>query len=185
MHFLDTYFSHLICTGYPEFLKNTKDYIWGHQLIDYYHGVFPGDVQTKKKFLIDVDDLYTVINLGNGHWVALAISLVKRQVDIYDGLISHTKDDVMNAKVAPYAHMIPHLIKKLSGNNRLTDTKYRVRRVQRIPQNLQLGDCGVYAIKYIECLALKADMKLGLSDKNIGNIRRKLAAEVFDEARDK
>lgn len=91
----------------------------------------------------------------------------------------------MNAKVAPYAHMIPHLIKKLSGNNRLTDTKYRVRRVQRIPQNLQLGDCGVYAIKYIECLALKADMKLGLCDKNIGNIRRKLAAEVFDEARDK
>lgn len=91
MHFLDTYFSHLICTGYPEFLKNTKDYIWGHQLIDYYHGVFPGDVQTKKKFLIDVDDLYTVINLGNGHWVALAISLVKRQVDIYDCLISHTE----------------------------------------------------------------------------------------------
>ncbi|VVB11330.1 unnamed protein product [Arabis nemorensis] len=40
--------------------------------------------------------------------------------------------------------------------------------------------CGVYTLKYIECLVLGCKFD-GLSDKIIQDMRLKLAAEIFDE----
>lgn len=56
-----------------------------------------------------------------------------------------------------------------------------ITRCKKIPQNIQSGDCGVYAIKYIECLALDVDMEPGLCDANIESIRKKLATDMFAE----
>ncbi|XP_024014400.1 uncharacterized protein LOC18022518 [Eutrema salsugineum] len=50
-----------------------------------------------------------------------------------------------------------------------------------IPQNIQSGDCGVYCLKYIECHALDFPFPPQLCDKNIRQIREKMAAEIFDE----
>ncbi|XP_024007275.1 uncharacterized protein LOC18012531 [Eutrema salsugineum] len=50
-----------------------------------------------------------------------------------------------------------------------------------IPQNHQSGDCGVYCLKYIECHALDLPFPPQLCDKNMRLIRKKMAAEIFDE----
>uniref|UniRef100_A0A0D3E9U1 Ubiquitin-like protease family profile domain-containing protein n=1 Tax=Brassica oleracea var. oleracea TaxID=109376 RepID=A0A0D3E9U1_BRAOL len=52
---------------------------------------------------------------------------------------------------------------------------------QGIPQMLKTGDCGIYAIKFIECHALGAEFTTSLSDENIMMVREKLAAEIFEE----
>lgn len=48
------------------------------------------------------------------------------------------------------------------------------------PQNEEPGDCGVYALKYIECKAIGCGFE-GLSDQCIPAMRIKLAAEIYDE----
>ncbi|WZZ88793.1 hypothetical protein YC2023_117372 [Brassica napus] len=61
-------------------------------------------------------------------------------------------------------------------------TNEKVRRPrQGIPQMLKTGDCGIYAIKFIECHALGAEFTTSLSDENIKMVREKLAAEIFEE----
>ncbi|VVB02731.1 unnamed protein product [Arabis nemorensis] len=60
-----------------------------------------------------------------------------------------------------------------------TVAQYNIKKCNKVPHNLQSGDCGIYALKYIECLALDFDMQVGLCDSNMKSIRKKLAAEVF------
>ncbi|KAF3503022.1 hypothetical protein F2Q69_00043049 [Brassica cretica] len=60
--------------------------------------------------------------------------------------------------------------------------QYKVRRPrQGILQMLKTGDCGIYAIKFIECHALGAEFTTSLSDENIKMVRENLAAEIFEE----
>ncbi|CAA7030635.1 unnamed protein product [Microthlaspi erraticum] len=49
-----------------------------------------------------------------------------------------------------------------------------------VPQNEQSGDCGVYTLKCIECLALGRSLT-GINDTNVDDIRLKYAAEMMDE----
>ncbi|XP_056841760.1 uncharacterized protein LOC108858502 [Raphanus sativus] len=49
-----------------------------------------------------------------------------------------------------------------------------------VGQNELRGECGVYALKLVECLALGVAFD-GISDENIQGLRMKMAADVFDE----
>ncbi|EFH67288.1 hypothetical protein ARALYDRAFT_890894 [Arabidopsis lyrata subsp. lyrata] len=55
-----------------------------------------------------------------------------------------------------------------------------VKRISNVPENDDAGDCAIYSIKYIECLALRQSFD-GLCDKNMQALRTKLAAKMFDE----
>ena len=43
-----------------------------------------------------------------------------------------------------------------------------------------IGDCGVYSLKFIECLALAVTFD-GISDQNIQGLLVKMAGEILDE----
>ncbi|CAH8262096.1 unnamed protein product [Arabidopsis lyrata] len=60
---------------------------------------------------------------------------------------------------------------------------FSIYRVKTAPQNYQTGDCGVYSVKFIECLAIGISFE-GLCDSVMSGIRLKLAIEVFDEVPD-
>lgn len=46
------------------------------------------------------------------------------------------------------------------------------------------GDCGIYAVKFLECLVMGvAFADKHLRDSNMKIMRRKLAAEMYDETR--
>ncbi|KAL0898937.1 hypothetical protein Bca101_082898 [Brassica carinata] len=56
--------------------------------------------------------------------------------------------------------------------------KFAFRRSERfVPQNTQIGDCGVYSLKFVECLALRVTFD-GINDKTIQGLRVKMAAEM-------
>ena len=53
-------------------------------------------------------------------------------------------------------------------------------RHKKIPQNEDPGDCGVYSLMYIECLALERNFD-GLNDQIITPLRSNLAADIYEE----
>ncbi|KFK40760.1 hypothetical protein AALP_AA2G037300 [Arabis alpina] len=114
-----------------------------------------------------------------------ALDLVSRSVKVYDSIISGYKDDVMAASCRPYTKMIPLLLKaaappeKRKGMSEVAFHFYRKK--SNVPQNIQSGDCGVYTVKVLECLALGKTMN-GLCDAIVGGIRLKLAVDILEEA---
>ncbi|CAN6874088.1 unnamed protein product [Brassica oleracea] len=71
----------------------------------------------------------------------------------------------------------------LSANHEAPSKKkfsFRRRSKRYTPQNTQIGDCVVYSLKFVECLALGVTFD-GINDNNIQGLRMKMAAEIFDE----
>lgn len=132
-----------------------------------------------------MDDIYGILNVNGNHWVALFISIPDRSITVFDcGLKGSTNKEITTA-VMPIAHMLPHLLRAaapLSERGNMKLDKFKTRRPrQGIPQQLKSGDCGIYAIKFVECHALDVPFTTTLSDTNIKMVREKLAAEIFDE----
>jgi len=57
---------------------------------------------------------------------------------------------------------------------------FRRRSIRYTPQNTHIGDCGVYWLKFVECLALGVTFD-GINDNNIQGLQMKMAAEILDE----
>ncbi|OAP17165.1 hypothetical protein AXX17_AT1G38830 [Arabidopsis thaliana] len=67
-----------------------------------------------------------------------------------------------------------------SKQRRRSYSKLEWKRITKVPENLDAGDCAIYSIKYIECLALGKSFD-GLCDENMQSLRTKLAVEMFEE----
>ncbi|KAL0734182.1 hypothetical protein Bca4012_010392 [Brassica carinata] len=81
--------------------------------------------------------------------------------------------------------MLPAVLNEHIPANLRTRSKkkfaFRRRRSKRfVPQNTQIGDCGVYSLKFVECLALGVTFD-GINDKTIQGLRVKMAAEILAE----
>ncbi|KFK23611.1 hypothetical protein AALP_AAs60763U000100, partial [Arabis alpina] len=102
-----------------------------------------------------------------------------------DFIISGYKDDVVAESCRQYTKMIPMLLKaaappeKRKGMSEAAFQFYRKK--SNVPQNIQSGDCGVYTVKFLECLALGHTMD-GICDATVPAIRLKLAADILEEA---
>ncbi|KAG7532918.1 Ulp1 protease family C-terminal catalytic domain [Arabidopsis thaliana x Arabidopsis arenosa] len=156
----------------------------------WYNGLEPKDQQTNMKWIEDVDHLYIVHQIGGNHWLALDVDLVKGHSDCYDSIVGHhTKESELSVLEAcrPFTRMIPKMMNEIIPPEiyppRFEQFSFRRRNKSRVPQNSQVGDCGVYALKFIECLALGVSF-VGICDENIQAIRVKMATEIYDEAPD-
>ncbi|CAN8272479.1 unnamed protein product [Cochlearia groenlandica] len=80
-----------------------------------------------------------------------------------------------------FTRMIPTMLNEVVPPNlrRKSNKQFKVVRLKSVPQNINHHDCGVFAIKYLECLALGWSFE-GLDDRNIMAITWRLAAELFD-----
>ncbi|KAG2307433.1 hypothetical protein Bca52824_027181 [Brassica carinata] len=134
----------------------SKEFEGSSEFISYYNGILPKCERTHKRFGVDVDDAYVVLKIKNVHWIALAISILQRTIEVYDSSLVLSEDDEITEFVKPYAMMIPHLIRSLAFP---TDQK-------------ALSDAEYTIIRYMEAR---------LCDANIKYIRKKLAADMFAE----
>ncbi|CAF2098155.1 unnamed protein product [Brassica napus] len=57
---------------------------------------------------------------------------------------------------------------------------FRRRSKRYTPQNTQIGDCGVYSLKFVECLVLGVTFD-GINDQTIQGLRVKMAADILAE----
>lgn len=182
--FMDSGFTVAIGHHYKEFDKDPNKYTWKSGAMNYYMGMLPDAGCTNKRLGKDVDNIYVVIHVKGNHWAALDISIPNRKIHVYDSIIGYVSDELMDEYVLPYARMIPYMLKTFAPEKEkcMSVAKYKISKLSKIPQNLQSGDCGIYALKYVECLALNCDFK-GLCDDHIERIRAKLAAEILDESK--
>ncbi|CAF1930587.1 unnamed protein product, partial [Brassica napus] len=146
-----------------------------------FNGTYPSDRVTNKKWLHDIDHLYACHFVNGNHWVALDIDLGKETITVYDSILTLVDDKEIQNFCRPFAKMIPSILSTMVSATvrKKSEKQFTVRRLKKVPQNDPPGDCGVYTIKYIECLAIGCTFE-GLRDETIQDLQRKLAAEIYD-----
>lgn len=154
--------------------------------LDYYYGKKPSYCVTYKRWGVDIDDIYIPLSIGQKHWVALHISIPKRHIVVYDSLPSTIRKADLAKVLEPYAVMIPYLLNEAA----LTEEKHLFpkdkftfdRPTKGVPHQDNGGDCGVFVLKYIECLSLGYDtFPSGLRPRNVLSMREKIASDLFSE----
>ncbi|CAN6998458.1 unnamed protein product [Brassica rapa subsp. trilocularis] len=66
------------------------------------------------------------------------------------------------------------------SNTRKKKFSFRRRSKRYTPKNTQIGDCGVYSLKFVECLVLGVTFD-GINDQTIQGLRVKMAADILAE----
>ncbi|CAN6826339.1 unnamed protein product [Brassica oleracea] len=167
-------------------VNDYKKYDETNELPEYFsmafNGEYPAEFVTGKKWLKDVDSLFLCHHVNGDHWVALHIDLQKEVIHVYDSIRTWVPDKKMQEECMPFTKMLPALLNKMVDPKLRTkpDKQFTYRRYKKIPQNEDPGYCGLYTLKYIECLALGYNF-VGLSDQIIPAMRLKMAAEIYDE----
>ncbi|CAN7054447.1 unnamed protein product, partial [Brassica oleracea var. botrytis] len=125
---------------------------------NFHDGSIPSFCQSNKKWGEDIDDIYAPVNLDDKHWVAIWISIPKRHIVVWDSIPSSSVLDAWDAIMEPFLQMVPYLLVECAATDEIR-VKYGLepytyeRPLKGVP-TANNGDCGVYAVKYIECHAL-------------------------------
>ncbi|KAL1225310.1 hypothetical protein V5N11_009824 [Cardamine amara subsp. amara] len=172
-----------VATDFPQFEISHKNILFRDYYVDHFNGVAPIGPATNKKWFIDVDNLYDCLFVNGNHWVALDINLPAKKIYIFDSIPSLVRDDQMVLQCMFLRRMIPVLLSQ-EIDDEVHKKSYAMLEVRRVKVNVPLNedpeDCGVFALKYIECLALGKPFDR-LCDRNIPALRVKLPTELFDE----
>ena len=175
--FLDQWVVTKIVSDFKEF--NTKTWKPTDTYKGIFNGTYPSDRVTNKKWLHDIDHLYACHFVNGNHWVALDIDLGKETITVYDSILTLVDDKEIQNFCRPFAKMIPSILSTMVSATvrKKSEKQFTVRRLKKVPQNDPPGDCGVYTIKYIECLAIGCTFE-GLRDETIQDLRRKIYDSV-------
>ncbi|CAN7042985.1 unnamed protein product [Brassica rapa subsp. trilocularis] len=154
---------------------------------DMINGRIPNHCRTNLRWYDDVDHLYGYLQTGRNHWVTYHVDLKKEKIDCYDPIFGEVTPEIEQRilnSFKPLTHMIPAMLSvHIPANIRpISRKKFSFRRRSKIytPQNTQIGDCGVYSLKFVECLALGVTFD-GVNDQNIQGLRMKMAADILAE----
>ncbi|CAN6845063.1 unnamed protein product [Brassica oleracea] len=175
---------------YPEFKSDKGDVNGlGRRLPggewNYHAGLVPTFCQSMKVWGLDVDDIYAPVNFRNEHWIAIWISIPKRHIVVWDNILTHIKAANLDVLMEPFVNMVPYLLVECAGSDeervKYTLEPYTYERVTVGAPQYRAGDCGVWALKYIECHALGMSFPPEFCNKNAKAIREKMALAIFQE----
>ena len=82
--FMTCVFSDLIATDYKHFFDGIKNYKMDPLLLEYGKGELPSHGRTRKLWNVDVDRMYVPVWVNRNHWIALCISFVTRNIQVFD-----------------------------------------------------------------------------------------------------
>nr|VDD30541.1 unnamed protein product [Brassica oleracea] len=127
-------------------------------------GELPAHERTRLMWDLDVTHMYVPLNVGK-HWISMCVNFVSRSIEVFDceGL-KHNKE------VEPFAFLIPRIVKVVQSSKSRQQLK-------------SSSDCGVYALKHIECHLLGLDFYL-VNDNNIREASQKIAYDLWEAAND-
>ncbi|KAL9293335.1 putative Ulp1 protease family catalytic domain, papain-like cysteine peptidase superfamily [Arabidopsis thaliana] len=184
---LDPWFTSMWTRDYTQWTMKPKRVSFKGTAYEGWINGTAGEDPTNKKWITDVDHLYTILQTGGNHWVTLHVDLPRCHVDCYDCIIGcHTKksDGKILEHCRPFTRMIPQIMSELIPPEvrvpQYDQFSFRRRNITRVPQNTITGDCGVYTLKILECLLLGVSF-YGLTDSNIQGLRVRMATEIYDE----
>nr|VDD60398.1 unnamed protein product [Brassica oleracea] len=146
-----------------------------------FNGNYPTEFSNNRQWLKDVDRLFLCHLINGNHWVALEVDLLKKIIHVYDSIQTVVPSITdLQEECRPFMEMIPLLLNEMVPDRKKSSQQFKISRLKSVPKNKIPGDCGVYALKYIECKAIGCGFE-GLSDQCIPSMRIKLAAEIYDE----
>ena len=154
----------------------------------YYYGLTPRYAEIKRWWGENVDTIFSCLNVHeNSHWVAMVISIPERTVKIYDSG-SPVRGTVLLKKAAePFARMVPYalwLFAEEEHKPSVDRTAFKIDCISKgVPRAKNpYGDCGVYTLKFLECLMMGVEFKRKfLKDVNMGVVRKNLTAAMYVE----
>ncbi|KAF8109235.1 hypothetical protein N665_0100s0024 [Sinapis alba] len=189
--FLDHLFSRMWRDKYGEFKSSVPDHNGlGRRLLggswDLYAGIVPTFCATNKTWGVDIDEIYAYVNFQNDHWIAIWISIPMRHIVVWDSVVKHISKAELDEIMEPFLTMVPYLLVECASTDEKR-IKYSLepftyeRPTVGVPQCIA-SDCGVYALKYMECHALGyTSFPPAFCEKNVKQIREKMAHDIFHE----
>ncbi|KAF8114403.1 hypothetical protein N665_0038s0027 [Sinapis alba] len=189
--FLDHLFSRMWRDKYGEFKSSEPDHNdLGRRLPggswDLYAGIVPTFCASNKTWGVDIDEIYASVNFQNDHWIAIWISIPKRHIVVWDSIVKHISKAELDEIMEPFLTMVPYLLVECASTDE-ERIKYSLepftyeRPTVGVPQCIA-GDCGVYALRYMECHALGyTPFPAAFCEKNVKQIREKMAHDIFHE----
>ncbi|KAF8111874.1 hypothetical protein N665_0071s0014 [Sinapis alba] len=148
--------------------------------------IVPTFCATIKILGVDIDDIYAPVNFQNDHWIAIWISIPKRHIVVWDNIVKHISKAQLDEVMEPFLTMVPYLLVECASTDE-ERIKYSLepftyeKPTVGVPQCIA-GDCGVYALKYMECHALGYTLfPAAFCEKNVKHIWEKMAHDIFHE----
>ncbi|KAG2290176.1 hypothetical protein Bca52824_049780 [Brassica carinata] len=126
---------------------------------------------------LDVNRMYVPLNVGK-YWISMCVNFVTQSIEVFDceGL-RHP------GAVEPFAVLIPRIVKAVqSSKSRQHHVKQYTVSYASMPflLNKSSSDCGVYALKHIECHLLGLDFSL-VNDNNILEAWQKISYDLWED----
>lgn len=180
--FMNCLFSMHIKNEFEKFRQNKRSHKWDTNILSYANGALPSHGKTGKKWALDFDRIYAPIFVNGNHWISVCINFCLRTIEVFD---CHGHQN--RRPVEPFATLIPRILKEIqtkSYGKNLHLALYSIVLVS-VPPNLNKSscDCGVYALKYIECHLLQLDMSL-INGENIREARMRIAVDLWEASYD-
>ncbi|CAN6864385.1 unnamed protein product, partial [Brassica oleracea] len=128
------------------------------------------------------------VNYTDTHWIAMWISIPKRHIVVFDNICSSISPEELDVIMEPFLYMVPYLLVECASSDeqhaQYSLEPFTYERPTNIPP-ARAGDCGVYALKYIECHALGIEFsKKDFAKPNGNTMRDKMAVDIFQELLD-
>ncbi|KAF3549108.1 hypothetical protein DY000_02008856 [Brassica cretica] len=177
--FMSCLFSNQMKNSYIDFKKDRKGFKVQGLLHQYGIGELPAHGRTGLMWDLDVRRMYVPLLVHGNHWISMCVNFVTRSIEVFDcGGMKHNKD------LEPFAHLIPRIVKAVQySKSKLIVKPYDVTYAPMPFLNKTSSDCGVYALKHIECHLLGMDLSL-MNDDNIREARLKIAYDLWEAAND-
>ncbi|XP_048617635.1 uncharacterized protein LOC125594370 [Brassica napus] len=177
--FMSCVFSNQMKCSYATFEKDKTKFKVEGLLHDYGTGQLPPHGRTGLVWDVDVSRMYVPVFVHGNHWISMCVNFVTRTIEVFDCAgLKHHKD------VELFANFIPRIVKAVQSAEKkkhLNVVKYKVVYVPVPFINKSSSDCGVYALKFIECHALGLDFTL-VNDDNIHEARHNIAYDLWEAA---
>ncbi|KAF8116132.1 hypothetical protein N665_0021s0022 [Sinapis alba] len=187
--FLDHLFSWMWRDKYGEFKSSLPNHNGlGRRLPsgswDLYAGIVPIFCATNKTWGVDIDDIYAPVNFQNDHWIAIWISIPNRHIVVWDSIVKHISKAQLDEIMEFFLTMVPYLLVECASTDeeriKYSLESFTYERPAIGVSQCIAGDCGVYALKYMECHALGyTSFPAAFCEKNVKHIREKMVHDIF------
>ncbi|KAF8084741.1 hypothetical protein N665_0704s0006 [Sinapis alba] len=117
--------------------------------------------------------LYSAIAVEGNYWLEIVINLEKRNITSFNCAALKYTNASVGAYVNAYAMVLPFMIRIIFKDVNMDTSKFAINVISEgFPQVLKIEDSGVYALKLIECHAMRIVNLTKLSEEKITSIRK-------------
>ncbi|XP_062100256.1 uncharacterized protein LOC133806146 [Humulus lupulus] len=186
---LDTYAPQIFSMYWNCHDGDRSTFIWDESIIDYVRGKEHRHLPCWE----NQEYIYFTLNLpAEKHWVAVEVDIENWQIVVYDCDIGATTEDNMKSYLKPYTEIFASLLRasgyfktnsyvfpvETGDLSQLPPMHYKRATPEVVPQAESSGDCGIYAIEYVEHRMLDLPFEK-VNDDNMLTFRHRWCVDLF------